>query len=345
MDARRPSPEAEAEGAATQNVDRGRRCGASLCWPPQASSSSRRVAEPATWCPPRTRSCGSTASTNAFAETMRVGEDPTGIAVGEDGDVWVINQGDSTVNRIDPDTGEVTPAKSTLGIPTGVAAGEGAVWITNGFGGPNGTQVSDGATRPTTGSVEPAFASGNAKAIVVAFDSIWLADADRDLVLRYDPEDLDADPSRDPDGRGHERERCASILAVGTGVAEGHLGRERARRHRPADRSRDKRGRGRPDPGRDAVRGRGRRQRRLGHERDQRPAWNRFDAGPTAERFGPTSQADGVLDGPTAIVIAPSGVWVGSDLESGGRPDSIRRRMTVDRLPIGRHHRGSCGGP
>ena len=108
----------------------------------------------------------------------------------------MINQGDTTVNRIDAETGEVTPAKSTLGIPTGVATGEGAVWITNGFGSASGTQVV--TVDPTTESVEVAFPTDNAKAIVVAFDSIWLADADRDLVLRYDPEDLSADPSRSP---------------------------------------------------------------------------------------------------------------------------------------------------
>ncbi len=34
-------------------------------------------------------------TTNAFDQAIRVGEDPTGIAVGEDGDLWVINQGDS----------------------------------------------------------------------------------------------------------------------------------------------------------------------------------------------------------------------------------------------------------
>ncbi|MEX2420796.1 MAG: protein kinase [Actinomycetota bacterium] len=77
--------------------------------------------------------------TNAFDEAVRVGEDPTGIAIGEDGDLWVINQADSTVSRIDPDSGEVTTTKSTLGIPTGIAAGEGAVWITNGFGSQSGT--------------------------------------------------------------------------------------------------------------------------------------------------------------------------------------------------------------
>ena len=158
-------------------------------------------------------------TTNAFDQAVPVGEDPTGIAVGEDGDLWVINQGDVTVNRIDPETGEVTPAKSTLGIPTGVAAGEGAVWITNGFGGPGGTQVV--MVDPTTESVELAFPSGTAKAIVVAFEAIWLADADRDLVLRYDPEDLAADPTEIPVDESETESAVPRFLAVGSGATRG----------------------------------------------------------------------------------------------------------------------------
>jgi virginiamycin B lyase len=129
----------------------------------------------------------------AFTTPVGVGVDPTGVAVGEDGDVWVINQGDSTVSRIENGSDEVVATKSTLGIPTGIAAGEDAVWITNGFGDPSG---SGEVVRVdlTDGSVEPAFPSGSAKALVVAFGSIWLADTDRDRVLRYDPDDLSAEP-------------------------------------------------------------------------------------------------------------------------------------------------------
>ena len=158
-------------------------------------------------------------TTNAFDQAVPVGEDPTGIAVGEDGDLWVINQGDTTVNRIDPETGEVTPAKSTLGIPTGVAAGEGAIWITNGLGGPGGTQVV--MVDPGTESVEPAFPCGTAKAIVDGFDSIWLADADRDLVLRYDPDDLRAAPVEIPTDESEPESAVPRFLAVGTGAARG----------------------------------------------------------------------------------------------------------------------------
>ena len=68
-------------------------------------------------------------SANAFDEAMRALLRSHGIAIGED--AWRFGDqrgGDSTVNRIDPETGEVTPGKSTLGIPSD-QAGEGAVWI------------------------------------------------------------------------------------------------------------------------------------------------------------------------------------------------------------------------
>jgi serine/threonine-protein kinase len=249
-----------------------------------------------------------------FSETVPVGVDPTGVAVGEDGDLWVINQGDSTVSRIDPESGEVTSTKSTLGIPSGVAAGEGAVWITNGFGGPSGTgQVV--RLDLTDESVEPAFDdSGNAKAIVVAFESIWLADADRDLVLRYDPEDLDAPPIEIPTDDDPNASAEPRSLSVGTGAAEGiwvanELGDTIVR----------------IDPETSEVA-----EPRIQVESptaiaaDASGVWVtseindrvvRFDAadGRTLRTY---QTADGVLDGPTAIVIAPDGVWFGSVLES-----------------------------
>ena len=250
---------------------------------------------------------------SAFSEAVPVGVDPTGVAVGEDGDLWVINQGDSTVSRIDPESGEVTSPKSTLGIPSGVAAGEGAVWITNGFGGPSGTgQVVrlDLADE----SVEPAFDSGNAKAIVVAFDSIWLADADRDLVLRYDPEDLDAPPIEIPTDDDPNASAAPRSLSVGTGAAEGiwvanELGDTVVRIDPETNEVAEPRIQVESPS---AVAG------------DDSGVWVtseisdrvvRFDAvdGRTLRTY---QTSDGVLDGPTAIVIAPDGVWFGSVLES-----------------------------
>ena len=54
------------------------------------------------------------AGSTAFAESVPVGVDPVGVAVGEDGDLWVINQGDSTVSRIDAESGEVVLTKMAL---------------------------------------------------------------------------------------------------------------------------------------------------------------------------------------------------------------------------------------
>ena len=272
--------------------------------------------------------------TNAFDEAVRVGEDPTGIAIGEDGDLWVVNEGDSTVSRIDPGSGEVTSAKSTLGVPTGVAAGEGAVWITNGFGSQSGTQVV--RVDPTDDSVEIAFASDNAKAIVVAFGSIWLADADRDRVLRYDPEDLSAEPTVIPVDDDQIADEAPRSLAVGSGAAEGiwvvnELGDTVVR----------------IDPETNGVADRIQVEAPTAVAADDSGVWVTSETLDRVHHLDPVDgralrtyqAADGVPDGPTAVAIAPSGVWVGSDLDTAvARIDT--ETHTIDRLRLG----GITGG-
>jgi streptogramin lyase len=268
-------------------------------------------------------------STNTFDEAIRVGEDPTGIAIGEDGDLWVINQVDSTVNRIDPETGEVTSAKSTLGIPSGIAAGEGAVWITNGFGSQSGTQVV--RVDPADDSIEIAFPSDNAKAIIVAFGSIWLADADRDRVLRYDPEDLSAEPTVIPVDDDAISDEAPRSLAEGSGAAEGvwvvnELGEAIVR----------------IDPETNEVTSTFQIDAPSAVAADDSGIWvtsetldRIYHLDPVDGRALRTYQAaDGVPDGPTAIAIGPSGVWVGSDLDTSVTqidPESD----TIDRLRLG----------
>ena len=248
----------------------------------------------------------------AFVQTFAVGEDPTGVAIGEDGAVWVINQGDSTVTRIDPGPGEVTPGKSTLGIPTGVAAGEGAVWITNGFGSQIGTQVV--VVDPADDSVEVAFPSANdEKAIAVAFGSIWLADADRDRVLRYEPENPSAEPIVIPVDEDEIADAAPRFLAVGSGPAAGiwvvnELGDAVVRIEPETNEVADRIGVDAPT----AV------------AADGSGVWVTSEANDQVHRFDPVGRrtvrtfqyADGIPDGPTMIVTGPSGVWVGSDLET-----------------------------
>jgi YVTN family beta-propeller protein len=65
---------------------------------------------------------------NEISDTIAVGDAPASIAV--DGNaVWVANRGDGTVSRIDPGTGRVVRTIKVGKGVDGVAAGEGAVWV------------------------------------------------------------------------------------------------------------------------------------------------------------------------------------------------------------------------
>jgi streptogramin lyase/tRNA A-37 threonylcarbamoyl transferase component Bud32 len=273
-------------------------------------------------------------STSAFSEAIPVGEDPTGVAIGGDGDVWVINEGDSTVSRIDPRNGEATSTKSTLGIPTGIASGEGAVWITNGFGSASGTQVV--RVDPTNDAVDVAFPTDDAKAIVVAFSSIWLADADRDRVLRYDLQDPSAEATVIPVDDDGIDDAAPRSLAVGRGATEGiwvvnELGDTVVR----------------IDPETDEVVDRIQVDAPTGIAADDSGIWVTSETNDLVHLFDPAGgravrtyqPEDGILDGPTTIVIAPTGVWIGSDLEAAvARIDPATTE--VDRLGTG----GLTGG-
>jgi serine/threonine protein kinase len=68
------------------------------------------------------------AATDGVGGTIRVGRTPGAIALGG-GYVWAANQRDGTVTRIDPVSLDVRTIE-VGGIPTDVAAGEGAVWVT-----------------------------------------------------------------------------------------------------------------------------------------------------------------------------------------------------------------------
>ena len=58
-----------------------------------------------------------------------VGDGPVDVAVGE-GAVWVVNQLDGTVMRLDPETGKVVATIHVGNEPQRIAAGEGRVWVT-----------------------------------------------------------------------------------------------------------------------------------------------------------------------------------------------------------------------
>jgi len=247
------------------------------------------------------------AASLAFEESVGVGGNPTGVTLG-DGSVWVINQDDQTVQRLDPETGEVLATKASLGTPTGIAYGEDAVWITNGFGSAEGTsQVV--RVNPADDSVRSAFETPGAKAIVVAFGSIWLADENGDRVLRYDPATGERQASIGlPEGS------LPSYLAVGTGAAEGiwvvnDLAGTVSR----------------IDPATDEVVDTFTVDAPYAVAADDRGVWVSSNANDSVVRFDPDTgttiqtlsleAGNGIPNGPTTLLATRSGIWLASNLD------------------------------
>ena len=61
--------------------------------------------------------------------TVQVGVQPSGIAIGDDGAVWVANSGDGTISRLDPFEATVVATIELGERPTGIAVGDGRVWV------------------------------------------------------------------------------------------------------------------------------------------------------------------------------------------------------------------------
>lgn len=123
------------------------------------------------------------ASDNRFVALVDI-DDPTGITA--DGPaVWVLSLRGRTATRIDPTTG----AAAHVGLPaapTGIAAANGALWITTGFGSGDG---GGGVLRVglTSRTVEGKIALGDGVGpIAVGDDSVWVANRVRNVVSRID---------------------------------------------------------------------------------------------------------------------------------------------------------------
>ena len=110
-----------------------------------------------------------------------MGNLPAAIASGPSG-VWVANQGDDTVNRIDPTTGTVTRKVQVGGRPDGIAVGPHAVWVANGE---DGTVIQ---INPATGQPSGPIAVGSGPAgIAVTPGAVWVANSLDLTVSRLDP--------------------------------------------------------------------------------------------------------------------------------------------------------------
>jgi YVTN family beta-propeller protein len=106
---------------------------------------------------------------NGVLATIPVGRGASGIAAGAGG-VWVVDTLDDEVVRIDPDTNSVTATIPVGTAPTGVAVGAGSVWVASG---------GDGTVSridPRTGRVSATIDVGQSpQALAVAGDALWVS--------------------------------------------------------------------------------------------------------------------------------------------------------------------------
>jgi YVTN family beta-propeller protein len=112
-----------------------------------------------------------------------VGNDPSSIATGLGG-VWIADDVDNTVTRIDPASANAVTATTPVGQgPAALAAGEGAVWVAN-------TQ-DDAVARidPRTAAVIETIPVGRRPTgIAAAGGAVWVANSLSGTVSRIDPE-------------------------------------------------------------------------------------------------------------------------------------------------------------
>jgi YVTN family beta-propeller protein len=112
--------------------------------------------------------------------TVDVGNQPTAIAAGA-GSVWVANEADGTVTRIDPTTLVTTTIPVGHG-PDAVSVGADGVWVAN--SGDNAVVRIDLSTNAVAGTVP---AGNNPDAVLAMPGSIWVANAGDQTLIRIEP--------------------------------------------------------------------------------------------------------------------------------------------------------------
>ncbi len=172
------------------------------------------------------------ASNDVVGSISNVGGRPSAVAVGE-GAVWVANEDERSLARIDPTSLAVerTPLELT---PTGVAVGGGAVWVAHGILGSVSRVGADGGVIATIPDAAPRASDGS---IAVGEGTVWFVSASG-VIAKIDPRTNEV---VQPTG-------VAGTLpsAVDDGIRR-RLGRERRREQRRQDQPAHGRCRGRTE--------------------------------------------------------------------------------------------------
>ncbi|HYH58455.1 MAG TPA: BTAD domain-containing putative transcriptional regulator [Thermoleophilaceae bacterium] len=120
---------------------------------------------------------------NAVTERVSVGNSPVAATLDE-GSVWVADETDNTVSRIDPDAANAVSGTTLVGRgPSAIAVGEGAVWVANA----QDDTVSrvDPETTAVTATIE---VGGRPTGIAAGEGAVWVANSLDGTVSRIDPE-------------------------------------------------------------------------------------------------------------------------------------------------------------
>ncbi len=104
----------------------------------------------------------------AVTDTIRVGNSPAGVAVGE-GSVWVTNAGDGTVSRIDAKTNEVSQTLKVGTGPSGIAVGDGALWVADAVG------AQSLRVDPASGEADTVPLAGRPSGVAFTTDGVWVS--------------------------------------------------------------------------------------------------------------------------------------------------------------------------
>ena len=121
-------------------------------------------------------------ATNKVIAEIPVDPKPRFMAAGE-GYVWTLNQGTGTVTKIDPRTLKVV-ATIDVGVPGAggdIAAGEGAVWVTQ-------KQIPMTRIDPNTNQVTAQLRGPGGDAMRIGHGYVWLSNGNQGRVWRFRPE-------------------------------------------------------------------------------------------------------------------------------------------------------------
>jgi YVTN family beta-propeller protein len=142
--------------------------------------------------------------TNKLVATLRLGSDPTGVAVGE-GAVWTIHLDDNGISKIDPRSSQVVATSSVPG-PRAVAAGAGSVWVVDG----DGRTVTQPDER-SAAQVHVVHVPGSTELVAFGSGDVWAASPLTGVVTQINPR------SSSVNGTTHVRARRGALKAVAVG--------------------------------------------------------------------------------------------------------------------------------